>query len=484
MHSKIENIDLDNKLKKSYLNYSLSVIADRALPAAKDGLKPVIRRILFVMHEMGLKKSSPTKKCARIVGEVMGKFHPHGDASIYGSLVRLTQDFVLLHPLVDGQGAFGSIDDNPAAMRYTEARLSDIADLLLQDLEFNTVNFIDNFDASLKEPVVLPARYPNLLVNGTSGIAVGMATEIPTHNLNEVIDATIHLIDNEDASISDLLQFVKGPDFPSAGFIKFETPIEEIYTSGRGKIINRAKIESLDVKRRQGIQIVELPYQASKEKIRKKINTLVKAKKIEGIMDVRDDSDREGLNISIEFSRNFDEADVVEKLYRSTDCETSFNCNFLALFDNEPVLFNLKQYLQTFIDFRKETATKYFTFKLIQREKRKNILDGYIKIISDIENVIKIIRKQETSDDIKQVLKQKYDLNDEQVAHILEIKLSRLSKLEEKNIDGEIKELKSEIKEIKAVLDSNKLLLKYIKEDLEEIKAKFGKKRRTKILKS
>jgi DNA gyrase subunit A len=482
MHETIDRVDLGEKLARSYLNYSLSVIADRALPAAKDGLKPVARRILYAMHEMGLKKSSAHKKCARIVGEVMGKFHPHGDSAIYGALVRLAQDFSLLHPLIDGQGAFGSIDDGAAAMRYTEARLEEISELLLQDLEFETVKFVDNFDGTLKEPSVLPARFPQLLVNGSAGIAVGMATNIPAHNLEEIIDATIYLMENENAKITDLLKFVKGPDFPSGGLLQFVTPIEELYSTGRGEITARAKIESLDVKRRNGIQITELPYQASKEKILKQIYFLVKEKKIEGVMDVRDESDREGMNITIEFSRKLDVEDVIRKLYRSTACEESFSCNFLALFDNNPVQFNLKQYLQTFIDFRKETATKYFTFKLNQREKRKNILEGYKKIIDDIENVIRIIRKQENYDELKATLMKKYDLNEEQVVHILETKLSKLSKLEENRVDEEIKQLKDEIKEIKEILASKKLLQEYIKDDLEEIKSKYGKRRCSKIV--
>jgi DNA gyrase subunit A len=413
----------------------------------------------------------------------MGKFHPHGDSGIYGALVRLAQDFSLLHPLIDGQGAFGSIDDGAAAMRYTEARLEDIADLLLQDLEFDTVNYIDNFDGTLKEPAVLPARFPQLLVNGSAGIAVGMATNIPTHNLNEIIDATIHLIENENAEIVDLLKFIKGPDFPSGGLLKFETPIEQIYSTGCGKIIARAKIESLDVKRRNGIQITELPYQVSKEKLLKQIYWLIKEKRLEGVIDVRDESDREGLNITVEFSRKIDEEDIINRLYRATVCEESFSCNFLALFDNSPVQFNLKQYLQTFIEFRKETATRYFTYKLNQREKRKNILEGYKKIIGDIENVVRIIRKQENDGELKAILMKKYDLNEEQVNHILEIKLSKLSKLEENKVDEEITQLKEEIKELKSILASKKLLLKYIKEDLEEIKSKYGKKRCSKIIK-
>lgn len=403
------------------------------------------------------------------------------NSAIYGSLVRLAQDFSLLHPLIDGQGAFGSIDDDPAAMRYTEARLEKISELLLNDLEFNTVQFIDNFDSSQKEPMVLPAKFPNLLVNGTMGIAVGMATNIPPHNLNEVIDALIYLLENDDADSNDILKIIKGPDFPSGGYLSFEVNKNDFY-SGNSKAILRGKIESLEVKRRQGLQITELPYQKSKEKILEQILKLIRNKKIEGILDVRDETDREGLSIVIEFSRNLNEKDVIDKLYKLTNLQDSVTMSFLALKNNKPKIFNLFEYLNDYLTFRKEITLKYFEYKLQQKKKQLNILKGYAKIIDDIENVIKIIRKCESNDEIVEKLKNKYDLNDEQIKHILEIKISRLSKIEQKNIHKDIDIIKDEIESINDILNSKKKLVSYLKKDFTEIKEKFGKKRQTKIV--
>jgi len=481
MSEEIFDVNLKEKISKCYLDYSKAVITDRALPDFRDGLKPVARRILFAMHELGLRKNTPHKKCARIVGEVMGKFHPHGDSSIYGTLVRLAQDFSLLHPLIDGQGAFGSIDDGAAAMRYTEARLEKISELMLDDLSYNTVEYIDNFDSTQKEPMILPCRFPNLLVNGSSGIAVGMATNIPSHNLGEVIDALIYLIDNEDGTLHDVLKFIKGPDFPSGGIARYDTSKEQFY-SGRGTIIVKAKIESLDVKRRQGLQIVELPYQVSKEKILEKIFSLIKMKKIEGVMDVRDETDRNGMCIVLEFSKKNDEDDIISKLYRFTALEEKFSFNFLALERNKPKLFDLLTYLKSYLEFRKEIAKNHFTYKLQQKQKQLNILEGYAKIIDDIENVIKIIRKSDSSDDIAQKLKVKYNLNTEQIKNILEIKLSRLSRIEEKNINEDIKKITKEITTIIDILESKKKMAEYLKDDFKEIKQKFAMKRKTKIV--
>lgn len=482
MSEQITKVELEDRIKSSYLAYSISVIADRALPDYRDGLKPVARRILYSMYKMGLRKNTPHRKCARIVGDVLGKFHPHGDQAVYGALVRLAQDFIMNCPLIDGQGSFGSIDDDPAAMRYTEARLEKISEFLLDELEFGTVDFIDNFDSSTQEPKILPARFPNLIVNGTSGIAVGMKTDIPPHNLGEMIDALILLIDEPNSSLDDILRIVKGPDFPTGGTVIFETPKKEIYETGVGNIILRAKIEDLEVKRRNGIQITELPYQISKEKILQQIIKLIKEKILEGVLDLRDESDRNGINIVLEFSRKIDHDEIVKILYARTKLESSVKMNFLALDNNNPKLFTLKQYLEMFINFRIDIIKRYLNFKLIEKKARKNILEGYKKIINDIDHVIKIIRKAESNIEIKEHLTRRYSMNEEQTQSILDMKLSKLSKLEENNIDKEIKLLVAEIAETEAILESKKKLKNYLKDDLLAIKENFSKKRLSKII--
>lgn len=477
---KIRPVHIEDEMRSSYLDYAMSVIVARALPDVRDGLKPVHRRILYAMSEMGLAHNTPTKKSARIVGEVMGKYHPHGDAPVYDAMVRMAQDFSMRYQLVDGQGNFGSIDDDPpAAMRYTEARLTEIAEQMLADIDKNTVNFMPNFDDSLKEPVVLPARLPNLLVNGSSGIAVGMATNIPPHNLGEVCDALSHLIDNPDAGIDALSQFVKGPDFPTGGVILGEEGIQSAYATGKGRIIVRAKAY-IDNSGRQ-IVINEIPYQVNKAALVEKIAELVNDKKITGIGDLRDESDRQGLRVVIELKREAQPELVLNNLYKYTTMQTTFAVNMLALVDGQPRVISLKEALQHFIDFRREVVTRRSKFELKGAKERAHILEGLRIALDNIDKVIAIIRGSQTVDIARQSLMNSFSLSKAQADAILEMPLRRLASLERKKILDELAELLKTISYLEDLLAKPARLMGVVRQEIIDLREKFADERRTEI---
>ena len=449
--NRIIPLEIADEMKKSYMEYAMSVIAGRALPDVRDGLKPVHRRILYSMNELNLTPDKPYRKSARIVGDVLGKYHPHGDSAVYLAMVRMAQEFSTRGVLVDGHGNFGSIDgDAPAAMRYTEARMSKLALELLKDIEKETVDFEPNFDESLKEPQVLPSRYPNLLVNGSNGIAVGMATSIPPHNLGEVIDASIYLIDNEDCSVEDLMNFIKGPDFPTASIIMGKENIVNAYKTGRGKVKVRAKayIEELP-KGKQQIIVTEIPYQVNKAKLVEKIAELVKDKKVEGISDLRDESNRNGIRIVIELKRDVNANIVLNNLYKHSQMEETFSIIMLALVDKEPKVLNLKQILSHYVKHQKDVVTRRTKFELNKAESRAHILEG-LKIaldniskvsLDDVNSVIYIIRKSKNSQEAKIELTEKFGLSELQSQAILDMKLQRLTGLERDKIESEYSEL-------------------------------------------
>jgi len=475
-------VNIEDTLTKSYLEYSMSVIVGRALPDVRDGLKPVHRRILYAMYKMGITSSSPYKKSARIVGDVIGKYHPHGDSAVYEALVRMAQDFSMREPLIDGQGNFGSIDgDNAAAMRYTEARLTKIAEELLRDIDKDTVDFVPNYDGSEKEPVVLPARFPNLLVNGSSGIAVGMATNIPPHNLTELLDALIYMIDNKDAKLEDILNFIKGPDFPTGGIIHGRSGIIEAYKSGRGSIKIRAKHHIESKGNREIIVIDELPYQVNKAKLIEKISDLVKDKVIDGISEVRDESDREGIRVVIELKKGVMSEIILNNLYKHTQLEVSFGINMLAIIDKEPKLFSLMEILDTFIKFRKTVVIRRTLFELEAAKKRAHILEGLRIALANIDEVVELIKKSSDSKDAKSKLIEKFNLSEIQAQAILDMKLSRLTSLEIEKIEKEYSELMEKIAYLNSILKEEKVLEEVIKEEFEEIKRKYPSKRLTQI---
>lgn len=477
---KIRPVTIEEEMRSSYLDYAMSVIVARALPDVRDGLKPVHRRILYAMSEMGLAHNSPTKKSARIVGEVMGKYHPHGDAPVYDAMVRMAQDFSMRYMLVDGQGNFGSIDDDPpAAMRYTEARLTEIAEQMLIDIDKNTVDFMPNFDDSLKEPVVLPSRLPNLLVNGSSGIAVGMATNIPPHNLGEICDALVYLADNPDAPIDSLSQFVKGPDFPTGGVILGEDGIQSAYATGKGRIIVRAKAY-VDNNRRQ-IVINEIPYQVNKAALVEKIAELVNDKKITGIGDLRDESDRQGLRVVIELKREAQPELVLNNLYKYTTMQTTFAVNMLALVDGQPRVISLKEALQHFLDFRREVIIRRSRFELKGARERAHILEGLKIALDNIDKVIAIIRGSQTADIARQNLMSGLNLSRAQADAILEMPLRRLAGLERKKILDELAELLKTISFLEDLLAKPSRIIGVAKQEILDLKEKFGDERRTEI---
>lgn len=481
--SRVLPIEIRKEMRTSFLEYSMSVIVSRALPDARDGLKPVHRRILFAMSELGLTPSKPFKKCAWTVGEVIGKYHPHGDSAVYETMVRMAQDFAMRAPLVDGHGNFGSVDgDSAAAMRYTESRLRKISMELLRDLDKETVDFGPNYDESLLEPLVLPARYPNLLVNGSAGIAVGMATNIPPHNLGETIDATVHLMENPDATIEDLMKFIKGPDFPTAGMIMGYDGIRSIYETGRGSVVIRGKahIENTSTGRSR-IVITEIPYQVNKSKMVAKIAQLVREKKITEISDLRDESDRKGMRVVIELKTAAIPQVVLNRLYKHTQLQQSFGAIMLALVDGVPRVLNLREILSTYVDHQKEVITRRTSFELRKAKERAHLLEGYVIALSNIDEVIAIIKSSQTDAEAKTRLGERFGLSELQADAILEMKLRRLTGLERGKIEEELNGLLEKIAWLEKVLANESLVIQIIKEEILEIREKFADKRRTEL---
>ncbi|MCL4427838.1 MAG: DNA gyrase subunit A [Deltaproteobacteria bacterium] len=475
----IININIEDEMRQSYLDYAMSVIIGRALPEVKDGLKPVHRRILFAMNDLGNDFNKPYKKSARVVGDVIGKYHPHGDSAVYDATVRMAQDFSLRYPLVDGQGNFGSIDgDPPAAMRYTEIRMTKLSSFLLDDIDFETVDFVPNYDGSLKEPSVLPAKFPNLLVNGSSGIAVGMSSNIPPHNLTESIDATLHFIDNSDCSIDELKMIIKGPDFPTGGIIYGYTGINNYFNTGRGLVKVRARYHFEKAK----IIITEIPYQVNKSKILERIAELVKEKKIEGISDLRDESDREGMRVVIELKRDANETVVMNNLFKHTQLEETFGVIFLAIVNNQPKILNIKDMLSLFVDFRKEVVIKRTMFELKKAEARLHILEAFRIVAQNIDEVIELIKTSASPSAAKDRLMQKYSFSDIQARAVLDLKLEKITNLEREHIIKEYEEILDKVKKLKELLASEKLIKDVIKEELKLIKDKFGDTRKTEIV--
>ena len=478
------HVDINNEMKKCYIDYAMSVIVGRALPDVRDGLKPVHRRILYSMQELGLEPQKGYRKCARIVGEVLGKYHPHGDSSVYDALVRMAQDFSLRYMLVDGHGNFGSVDgDSAAAMRYTEAKMNKIAVEMLRDIRKETVDFMPNFDGEEKEPVVLPSRYPNLLVNGSSGIAVGMATNIPPHNLGEIIDGTIMLIDNPETTVLELMTAIKGPDFPTGAIVMGKAGIRAAYETGKGKIVVRAKAEIEEENGRNRIVVTEIPYQVNKAKLIENIADLVKDKKITGISDLRDESDREGMRIVIELKRDANPNVILNLLFKHTKMQDTFGVIMLALVDNEPKVLNLKDVLTHNIAFQKEVVTRITIFELNKAEARAHILEGLKIALDNIDDVINIIRSSKTSDIAKSTLMERFQLSDKQAQAILEMRLRRLTALERDKIEEELNEIMQYIEYLNSILADEMKLLGVIKEELIEIKSKYNDERRTEIQK-
>ena len=481
----ILEVDLRNEMKKSYIDYAMSVIVGRALPDVRDGLKPVHRRILYSMFEIGLSPEKGYKKCARIVGDVLGKYHPHGDTSIYDALVRMAQDFSIRYTLVDGHGNFGSVDgDSAAAMRYTEAKMSKISIEMLREINKNTVDFVPNFDNEEHEPSVLPSRFPNLLVNGSSGIAVGMATNIPPHNLGEVIDGINMLIENEDVSILELMTKVQGPDFPTAGIIMGKQGIREAYETGRGKVITRAKTDIEEENGRFKIIVTEIPYQVNKARLIESIADLVKDKKLEGISDLRDESDRDGMRIVIELKRDANANIILNQLFKHTKMQDTFGIIMLALVDNEPQVLNLKQILVHYLNFQKEVIRRRTQFDLDKALSRAHILEGLRIALDHIDAVINLIRASKTTDIAKRGLIEEFNLSEKQAQAILEIRLSRLTGLEREKIEEEYSGLMETVEYLLEILEKEELVLSIIKDELNEIKAKYNDARRSVIIKN
>ena len=485
--SKVKQIDINQEMRTSYIDYAMSVIVARALPDARDGFKPVHRRVLYAMMDMGIRANSAYKKSARIVGEVLGKYHPHGDAAVYDTMARLAQDFSMRYMMVDGQGNFGSVDgDPPAAMRYTEARMSVMAEEMLVDIDKDTVNFVDNFDGSLQEPEVLPARLPNLLLNGASGIAVGMATNIPPHNLREVSRALIYMIDNQDSvddiTVEDLMKYIPGPDFPTGGIIVGVDGIRQAYSTGKGKITlqGRAQIDELKGNRYQ-IRISEIPYQVNKTSLIERIAKLVREDRLPEVSDLRDESDRNGMRIIIELKRNSQPKRVLNRLYKYTQLQSTFGINLLALVESEPRLLSLKRALQIYVDHRVDVITRRSQFELEKAKHRAHILEGLLIALANLDEVIKTIRSSSDSDQAKKRLMSRFKLSEIQAQAILDMQLRRLSQLEREKIENEHKELMERIAYLEDLLAHPKKILALIREDLDDISRKFGDNRRTLI---
>jgi len=475
---------IEDEMKDSYIDYAMSVIVGRALPDVRDGLKPVHRRILYAMNDLSLTYDKPYKKSARLVGEVLGKYHPHGDTAVYDTMVRMAQDFSYRYPFVDGQGNFGSIDgDNPAAMRYTETRLSKIAGEMLKDIDSQTVDFISNFDESLEEPSILPARLPNLLLNGTTGIAVGMATNIPPHNLGEIVDATIKLINNPQATIEELLEIIQGPDFPTGGIIFGKESLKQIYLTGRGAILTRARTTIETTKQgRESIIVTEIPYQVNKAEMIKKIAELVKLKKLENISEIRDESDREGLRIVVEIKRDGDARVVLNQLYKHTRLQTSFGVIMLALVDNQPQILNVKQIMQYYIGHRRNIIVRRTKYELKKAEERAHILEGFKIALDNLDAVIATIRAAKSPAEAKKALVANFGLSEIQAQAILEMQLQRITALERNKIEEEYLNFIRLIEQLRSILASGKKVDEIIEKDLLEIKKLYDNGRRTQII--
>jgi DNA gyrase subunit A len=479
---KIIQINIENEMKSAYIDYSMSVIVSRALPDIRDGFKPVHRRVLFGMQELGVFSNRPHKKSARIVGEVLGKYHPHGDSSVYDTMVRMAQPWSLRYPLVDGQGNFGSVDgDSPAAMRYTEARLRKIAEEMLDDLEKETIDFTPNFDDSLEEPTVLPTKIPNLLVNGASGIAVGMATNMAPHNLTEVVDGCIAYVDNKEIEVEELLNYVKAPDFPTGGIIYGYEGVKEAFLTGKGRIVIRAKAEIEESNGREQIIVTEIPYQVNKAELIKKAAELVNDKKLEGISDIRDESDRNGMRIVFELKRDAISNVVLNKLYKFTALQTSFSVNNICLINGRPQLVNLKDLISNFIDFRHEVIIRRTKFDLRKAEERAHVLEGLIIASDNIDEVIKIIRASKSPEEARESLIARFSLSDIQARAIVEMRLRQLTGLEQDKLRAEYADLMALIADLKDILANEERRMQIIKDELAYVKDKYGDKRMSRI---
>ena len=479
---KIIQINIEDEMKSAYIDYSMSVIVSRALPDVRDGFKPVHRRVLYGMQDLGVYSNRPYKKSARIVGEVLGKYHPHGDSSVYDTMVRMAQPWSLRYPLVDGQGNFGSVDgDSPAAMRYTEARLRKIAEEMLDDLEKETVDFRPNFDDSLEEPTVLPTKIPNLLVNGAAGIAVGMATNMAPHNLTEVVDGTIAYIDNKEITAEELLQFIKAPDFPTGGIIYGYEGVRDALLTGRGRVVIRGKAEIEEENGREQIIVTEIPYQVNKAEMIKKIAELVNDKKIEGISDLRDESDRNGMRIVFEIKRDAIANVVLNKLYKFTQLQTSFSVNNICLVDGRPRLLNVRELIEQFVEFRHEVVIRRTRFDLRKAEERAHILEGLIIASDNIDEVIEIIKSSASPDDARDRLATRFGLSDIQTRAIVDMRLRQLTGLEQDKLRAEYDELMKLIADLKDILDKEERRMQIIKDELIDIRAKYGDERRSQI---
>lgn len=483
LEDRIKRINIEKEMQNAYIDYSMSVIVSRALPDVRDGFKPVHRRVLFGMQKLGNTSTQPTKKSARIVGDVMGKYHPHGDSSIYLTMVRMAQDWSLRYPLVDGQGNFGSIDgDSPAAMRYTEARLSKMGEVMMSDIDEDTVDFVPNFDNTLKEPVVLPTRFPNLLVNGASGIAVGMATNMPPHNLTESIDASIALLNNPEITIEGLMEYVKAPDFPTGATIYGYAGVKEAYETGRGRIVVRAKAE-IEVKDEHDVIVVtEIPYNVNKSELIKSIAELVTDKKIEGISYINDESDRMGMRIVIELKRDANASVVLNKLYKMTQLQSSFSVNNVALVDGRPKLLNLKEILSAFLDHRHDVVIRRSRFLLAKAEERAHIVQGLIVASDNIDEVVRIIRSSKTVDAARQSLSERFGLDELQTRAIVDMRLRSLTNMSQEELHAEYEELLKQIEFLNSVLSDDSVCRKVIEDELRETREKYGDSRRTDIV--
>ena len=482
---RILKIDIKQEMQSAYIDYSMSVIVARALPDVRDGFKPVHRRVLFGMDKLGNTSDKPYKKSARIVGDVLGKYHPHGDSSVYFALVRMAQPWSLRYPLVDGQGNFGSVDgDSPAAMRYTEARLSRIAEEMLRDIEKDTVDFTPNFDNTLEEPTVLPTRIPNLLVNGASGIAVGMATNMPPHNLSECIDASVALIDDRELTVEDLMQYIKAPDFPTGGIIYGFAGVKDAFETGRGRIVIRAKaeIEVDSTTGRETIVVSEIPYAVNKSELIKKIADLVEEKRLEGISNINDESDRAGMRIVIEVKRDANASVILNKLFKMTDLQSSFSVNNIALVNGRPQTLNLKQLLEAFVDHRHEVVIRRTRFDLAKAEERAHILEGLIIASDHIDEVVKLIRSSRTREEAKTRLMERFSLSEKQAQAIVDMRLGQLTGLDQDKLRNEYAEVEKMIAYYKEILADESVCMKVVKDELLEIKEKYGDERKTEII--
>ena len=484
---KMLHVNIEDELKSAYIDYAMSVIIGRALPDVRDGLKPVHRRVLYAMSDLNNDWNKPYKKSARIVGDVIGKYHPHGDAAVYDTIVRMAQDFSLRYPLVDGQGNFGSIDgDPPAAMRYTEIRMAELSQEMLADIEKETVDFGPNYDESLKEPFILPAKFPNLLVNGSSGIAVGMSTNIPPHNLNEVIDGITKMIDNPDITIEELMESIHGPDFPTAGFIYGREGINSAYKNGRGliRVRGRVVIERDERKDRESIIITEIPYQVNKSRLIEKIAELVRGKKIEGISEIRDESNREGIRVFIGLKRGEVPEVIINKLYKQTQLQETYGVIMLAIVNNQPRILDLKSILMNFIQYRRVIVTRRTEYELRKAKDRRHLLEGLEIALNNIDRIIQLIKESKTTEKASVGLIQEFKLDKIQAKAILEMRLQRLTGMERQKILDELKKLKDSIKELEAILSSDSEKFRIIKEELREIQKKYGDERKTEIVDS